>query len=93
MLLSACVPTLIFDHTGEEKELPPGERLQPTCEDMGVPFACTEGICGTCVVEVVEGMENLSSMTQEEIDFLGEQDTERLACQCRIQDGCVKIRC
>jgi ferredoxin len=31
-------------------------------------------------------------MTQEEKDFLGEQDKERLACQCKLRDGTVKIK-
>lgn len=82
---------LIFENSGEEKELPDGSPLAEVCEEAGVPFACTEGVCGTCVVEVVEGMENLSEMTQEEKDFLGEQDRERLACQCKIRSGLVKL--
>ncbi len=83
---------LIFQNTGEEKHLPEGEPLHEHCEEAGVPFACTEGVCGTCVIEVVEGMEYLSPLTQEEKDFLGEQDRERLACQCKLQGGCVKIK-
>ena len=82
---------LRFESTGEEKELPDDSSIAEVCEEAGVPFACTEGICGTCVIEVVEGMENLSPFSQEEIDFLGEQDKERLACQCRIKSGSVKI--
>ena len=86
------MPKLIFENTGEEKELPEDSPIQEVCEEAGVPFACTEGVCGTCVVEIVEGGENLSPVTQEELDFLGEQDRERLACQCRIKGGCVKIK-
>jgi ferredoxin len=82
---------LIFDNTQEEKELEDGSPIHEACEEAGVPFACTEGVCGTCVVEVVEGMDNLTPFTQEEMDFLGEQDRERLACQCRIKGGCVKL--
>ena len=82
---------LIFNSTGEEKELPDDSPIAEVCEEAGVPFACTEGVCGTCVIEVVEGMENLSSFTQEETDFLGECHGERLACQCRIKHGSVKI--
>lgn len=81
---------LIFD--GEEHELADGEPIAETCEEAGVPFACTEGVCGTCVIEVEEGMEHLSEFTQEEEDFLGELDNERLACQCKINGGCVKIK-
>ena len=83
---------LIFDETGEEIELEDGERIQEACEEAGVPFACTEGICGTCVIEVEEGMDNLSPYTQEEEDFLGEKDFERLACQCRLERDKVRIK-
>ncbi len=83
---------LIFENTQEEKEIASGEALHEVCEEAGVPFACTEGVCGTCVIEVVEGMENLSAFSQEEKDFLGDQDRERLACQCKIQGGCVRIK-
>lgn len=83
---------LIFEDTNEEIELPEGERIQQACEEAGVPFACTEGCCGTCVIEVVDGMENLSPFTQEEQDFLGEMECERLACQCKLKQGEVKIK-
>lgn len=82
---------LIFKNTGEERTLEDGSPIAEACEEAGVPFACTEGICGTCVIEVVEGMDHLSDFTQEEKDFLGEQDRERLACQCKIKSGLVKI--
>ena len=83
---------LIFEHSGEEHEVTDGEPIAPVCEEAGVPFACTEGVCGTCVIEVSEGMENLSPFTQEEQDFLGELGHERLACQCKMRGGCVKIK-
>jgi ferredoxin len=86
------VAKIIFDNTEEESVLPDGSPITEVCEEAGVPFACTEGVCGTCVIEVCEGMENLSSFTQEEQDFLGEQDRERLACQCKILGGCVRVK-
>lgn len=75
----------------EEIELSDGEEIKTSCEEYGIPFGCEEGVCGTCIVEVEEGMENLSLYTEEEEDFLGEIDKERLACQCKIKSGCVKI--
>ena len=83
---------IIFDENQEEVDLPDGSPLQEACEEAGVPFACTEGVCGTCVIEVTEGMENLSEFNEAEADFLGELGTERLACQCKIQGGCVRIK-
>ncbi|MBB64730.1 MAG: ferredoxin [Waddliaceae bacterium] len=88
---------IIFEHSGEEIDLPIGSEIQEICEEAGVPFACTEGVCGTCVIEIVDGHECLSTPTQEEVDFLGEEveetGEERLACQCRIkQKGTITLR-
>ena len=83
---------LIFEANNEEIELEDGSAIAEHCEEAGVPFACTEGVCGTCVIEVVEGRENLTEPTQEEVDFLGDDtDEERLACQCKIKSGTVKV--
>lgn len=83
---------LHFDNTGEMIELEENAPIAEICEEAGVPFACTEGVCGTCVIEILEGEENLSELTQEEKDFLGEDSREeRLACQCNIKSGDVKI--
>lgn len=85
--------TLVFDNNGEEVDLPDSSPISEACEEAGVPFACTEGVCGTCVIEIVEGKENLSKPTKEEEDFLGEGTShERLACQCRIKQGIVRIK-
>ena len=88
-LKGRCMARLILND--DEVEIEDGSPLQELCEEAGVPFACTEGVCGTCVIEVKEGNENLSELTQEELDFLGETDEERLACQCRIKQGTVTI--
>ncbi|MDR3623898.1 MAG: 2Fe-2S iron-sulfur cluster-binding protein [Chlamydiales bacterium] len=82
---------LIFKDSNEEIELPDGSPIAEACEEAGVPFACTEGVCGTCVIEVVNGMENLSEFTEEEKDFLGSLDRERLACQCKIKCNSVTL--
>ncbi|MEC8306619.1 MAG: 2Fe-2S iron-sulfur cluster-binding protein [Chlamydiota bacterium] len=78
----------IIIHLNDEEvgELSPGEPIQALCQDAGIPFACTEGVCGTCIVNVEGGGENLSPPTPEEEDFLGPEDVgaERLACQVCI---------
>lgn len=86
------MPKLIIEDTSEEFDLPENSSISEACEQAGVPFACTEGVCGTCVVEVTEGMENLSEFNDAEADFLGELDNERLACQCKIKSGNVKVK-
>jgi len=83
---------LQFAHNGEEVELADGSAIAEPCEEAGVPFACTEGVCGTCVIEILDGEDNLSPPTQEEEDFLGSGCCrERLACQCRILSGTVRV--
>jgi len=83
---------IIFENNQEEVDLPDGSPIAEACEQAGVPFACTEGVCGTCVVEVEEGMENLTPFNEAEADFLGELEKERLACQCTIKCGRVKLK-
>ncbi|NGX44530.1 MAG: Ferredoxin-1 [Candidatus Anoxychlamydiales bacterium] len=83
---------LIFENTSEEVDIEDGKSIKDECEQAGIPFACSEGVCGSCIIEVVEGMDNFTEPTQAEKDFLGEIQTERLACQCKIKGGSVKIK-
>jgi ferredoxin len=81
-----------FKHSQEEIEIEDNSPISEFCEEAGVPFACTEGVCGTCVIEVVEGGENLTEPSQEEVDFLGDDcSEERLACQCMVKSGSVTL--
>jgi len=83
---------IILDRTGEEEEIDDGSAIIQICEEkLGVLFGCKDGLCGTCILEIVEGIENLNEKNKKEIDmFPG--DNERLACQCKINGGVVKIR-
>ena len=81
----SLMPKLKFVDQSEEYDLNEDSSIAEACEEAGVPFACTEGVCGTCVVEVKSGMENLSEFTEEEQDFLGDLDCE--PCQCKIKNG------
>ena len=50
------------------------------------------GQCGTCVMEVTEGMENLSERTPAEQQKLKKKpDTYRLSCQTIVNSGDVSI--
>ncbi|KPK32482.1 MAG: ferredoxin [Chlamydiae bacterium SM23_39] len=84
---------VIFENTKEEFSLPDGSSIIKPCEKVGINFACGyEGICGSCLIEIVEGMENLNKPTQAEEDFFGEIENKRLACQCKILKNTVKIK-
>ncbi|PSO56064.1 MAG: iron ABC transporter substrate-binding protein [Cyanobacteria bacterium QS_7_48_42] len=50
-----------------------------------------DGQCGTCIVEVVEGMENLSERTEpEKQKFKKKPDSYRLSCQTLV-NGSVSV--
>lgn len=74
----------------EEIEIADGTNIVETIENAGVPIGCSNGVCGTCEVEVLEGMPNLNERTEEEED-LGMEGAKRLGCQCVIQTGAVKL--
>ena len=75
---------------GAEREVPDGGKVQLTCEELGMPFGCTEGLCGTCRCTIVEGMENLKPLNERELD-MDLEEGERLACQCIIRSGIVEF--
>ena len=74
----------------DEVELADGTNIVDTIEELGVPIGCSNGVCGTCEVEVLEGMENLNPVTEEEED-LGMEGNKRLGCQCVIEKGEVSL--
>ena len=76
--------------THEEIEVSEGKPIKESCEKLGVPFGCQEGICGSCMINIVEGEENLSELTEEE-ENLARDKQHRLACQCKIDNGEVTI--
>ena len=74
------------------EEVSDGSRVKPAAEKLGVPFGCKQGICGTCKIEILEGEENLDDLNEQE-EVMGDRDRKhRLACQCSILKGTVKIR-
>ena len=78
-------------------EVEDGTQLMDFCEelDVSLSFGCTEGTCGVCEVTVIKGRENLSRITEEEKDYLLEEDLEdgmRLACQVKIRKGDVTLK-
>ncbi len=76
--------------TKEEIEIPDGSPINSACKKLGVPFGCETGICGTCMINIVEGENNLSELTNEE-KALKRDSKHRLACQCKINSGEITI--
>lgn len=81
---------IILKRTNEEKEVLENHSIQKACEDLGITFQCKDGICGTCMIDIVKGERNLSELTENEKD-LGRDKKHRLACQCKVKKGNVEI--
>lgn len=95
MPITLCTVELIDDQN--EIELPINSNLT-AIEEMGVnsiPFSCRAGCCGSCVVEITQGIEHIRAPLPEEKDFLiclgYPDDNYRLACQCDI-NGPISLR-
>ncbi len=74
----------------EEFEVVDGENIVETIEEAGVPIGCSNGVCGTCEVEIISGKDNLNTLTEEEED-LGMDGDRRLGCQLCVTKGEVEL--
>ena len=80
----------------------PGSTIQDVVEASGsaLPFGCRDGECGTCVVEIEQGMEFLSEINEKEIKVIKEScagtctDNTRLSCQMKVvkPNGVIRIK-
>ena len=81
---------LTYVKTKISKDVKDGDKIKNAAEEIGVLFGCEDGICGTCMIDVVKGEKNLSEITQAEKD-LERDEKHRLACQCKMKKGEVVI--
>jgi ferredoxin len=79
---------VIFE--GDEREVDDGTKVIEACEDLGLPFGCQDGICGTCMSIVTRGADNLDPKNEKENEF-DLPDGQRLVCQCKIKSGTVEF--
>jgi ferredoxin len=83
---------------GQSAEVPAGTLLLDAGELAGVEMeaGCFNCSCGTCVVAIASGMENLEPPTDEELNVLDQwnKDPEkyRLTCCVKIVKGEVVLR-
>lgn len=80
--------------TGDTENVPEGADLKDVTKDAGWPIAygCEDGLCGTCIIEVTEGMEGLNEKGEVEnqtLEMMCMNDgNHRLACQCKVKGDC-----
>ena len=81
---------IYYKNTDQSVDVGAGVELKDIVNSNGwpVPFGCEDGLCGTCIVKVNKGKENLSDVEEKEqitLTAMGLLDGEhRLACQCRV---------
>jgi ferredoxin len=74
---------------GAAIEVNEGEKLSESLDVTNSPilFGCRTGICATCLVEVIEGMENLPPISEDEeevLEIYADQENCRLSCQLHL---------
>src|SRR5579859_2966814 len=84
-----------FPKTGEVCEVDYDDTLVDATfrYELPIRYRCERAVCTTCMVEVIEGWENLSTPNDREIQTLktvGAASNYRLACQCSVY-GDVKL--
>jgi len=87
------MPKVTFKSDGKTVEVPAGTPLTQVAEDNGasIPFSCKAGVCVSCLVNIVSGMENLSPPTENEkatLEGFGAKPNQRLACQVTVNGDC-----
>ncbi len=81
---------ITFADIGATVSVPRGTRIVEVAEKVGasIPFGCKENDCGECLVEVLQGVDNLSTPSALEIELLKQKFAKpgcRLACQAMVQ--------
>lgn len=83
------MPKITFKNTNQQAIITAGGAIKDATKDQGWPIAygCEDGVCGTCIVKVAEGKENISPMEEQEaqtLEMMCMNDGEhRLCCQCK----------
>ena len=85
-----------FEPSGFEVDAEPGEAIMDITDAnpaADVPYSCRAATCGTCRVEVLKGVEALSTADEFELDVLDifgdTPDRVRLCCQARLVNNVV----
>jgi ferredoxin len=89
--------TVTFAEIPVTLTVPAGTRLIEISERAGahILYGCREGECGTCLVTIVSGAENLSDPSVLEDQILKDLSApwnHRLACQAQVLGGEIVVK-
>jgi ferredoxin len=89
--------TITFEDINISVTVPAGTRVIEISEKVGsgITYGCREGDCGTCMMKVTSGAQNLTepSVLEDKVlreNMAGKQN--RLACQAQVLGGEVSVR-
>ena len=89
------MPTITFQADGQSFEVPAGTSFLEFCQDKDAPhdFGCTVGSCGTCILVLEQGADNVQPATDEELETVRMTTDEdaRLGCQL-VVNGDIVVR-
>ena len=94
------MPLVIFESTRRapiEVAAPEGGKLGDVCDDVHapIPFSCRSANCGTCRIDVLEGLGELEAPEDDEasvLEIFGDPPTRRLACCAKMRPGLGRLR-
>jgi ferredoxin len=86
-----------FEKLGITVSVSAGTRLIEISEKVGasITYGCREGECGTCMMKITSGMENMSQRSVLEDKVLQENmagRNDRLACQAQVLGGEISVK-
>ncbi len=89
--------SITFEDIGITVTVPAGTRVIEISEKVGsgITYGCREGDCGTCMMKVTSGAQNLAEPSVLEDKVLREHlagKQNRLACQAQILGGVISVR-
>lgn len=89
--------TITFEDINVNVSAPAGTRIIEISEKVGsaITYGCREGDCGTCIMKVTEGWNNLTEPSVLEDKILRENMAgkhNRLACQAQVLGGIIRVK-
>lgn len=90
--VASGAPEVVETSSGQTMATAPDTSLLETFENSGLKleYGCRMGVCGADPIAIVEGEDNLSEPTAEELASLrrhGLEGRARLACVCKVRSG------
>jgi ferredoxin len=89
--------TITFEDINVTVTVPAGTRVIEVSEKVGsgITYGCREGDCGTCIMKVTAGWNNLTEPSVLEDKILRENMAgkhNRLACQAQVLGGEISLK-